>query len=142
MTHGAAGRCGHDGEERPDVEHVGIGKPGNLGLVPNQDSELLPVVQKGIRSRGFRGPIWNEQKIRLRHSAANSIATSTARSDAPKAMRHRTITHATNRGLVRSLDHAQARPAAGAEQPSGHRKPVRHCRFQAMASADRLAAIA
>jgi hypothetical protein len=55
------------GEERPDLEHDGIGEPGNLGLVLDQDSEPLPVVQKGIRSRGFRGPIWIEQEIRLRH---------------------------------------------------------------------------
>lgn len=25
------------------------------------------MVQKGIRSRGFRGPLWSEQEIRLRH---------------------------------------------------------------------------
>jgi phenylpropionate dioxygenase-like ring-hydroxylating dioxygenase large terminal subunit len=55
------------GETRPDVEHIGIGEPANLGLVLDQDSELLPVVQKGIRSRGFRGAIWSEQEIRLRH---------------------------------------------------------------------------
>jgi hypothetical protein len=52
---------------RPDVAHTGIGKPLNLGLVLDQDSELLPVVQAGIRSRGFAGPLWSEQEQRLRH---------------------------------------------------------------------------
>ena len=55
------------GESRPDVERTGIGEPPNLGLVLDQDSELLPVVQAGIRSRGFEGPLWSEQEQRLRH---------------------------------------------------------------------------
>ena len=55
------------GEDRPDTEHVGIGQPANLGLVLDQDSDLLPVVQKGQRSRGFKGPLWSEQEARLRH---------------------------------------------------------------------------
>lgn len=55
------------GETRPDTEHVPLGEPPGLGMVLDQDSELLPVVQKGIRSRGFRGPLWCEQEARLRH---------------------------------------------------------------------------
>jgi len=55
------------GEVRPDTEYVPLGVPPNLGQVLDQDSELLPVVQKGIRSRGFDGPIWGEQEQRLRH---------------------------------------------------------------------------
>ena len=55
------------GEIRPDTEYTAIGEPPNLGLVLDQDSELLPVVQKGIRSRGFEGPVWSEQEQRLRH---------------------------------------------------------------------------
>ncbi len=55
------------GDIRPDTEYVEIGESANLGLVLDQDSELLPVVQKGIRSRGFDGPIWSEQEQRLRH---------------------------------------------------------------------------
>jgi len=35
--------------------------------VLDQDSELLPIVQKGARSRGFRGPLWSYQEGRLRH---------------------------------------------------------------------------
>ena len=47
---------------------VGAGEhSGNLGLVLSQDSELLPVVQKGMRSRGFRHQLWGEQEQRLRH---------------------------------------------------------------------------
>jgi phenylpropionate dioxygenase-like ring-hydroxylating dioxygenase large terminal subunit len=55
------------GEIRPDTEYTKIGEPPNLGEVLDQDSELLPVVQKGIRSRGFDGAIWSEQEQRLRH---------------------------------------------------------------------------
>jgi len=55
------------GETRPDTEYVPLGKPPNLGQVLDQDSELLPVVQRGIRSRGFEGAIWGEQEQRLRH---------------------------------------------------------------------------
>jgi phenylpropionate dioxygenase-like ring-hydroxylating dioxygenase large terminal subunit len=55
------------GEIRPDTEYTGIGEPPNLGEVLDQDSELLPVVQKGIRSKGFDGAIWGEQEQRLRH---------------------------------------------------------------------------
>jgi hypothetical protein len=55
------------GEIRPDTEYIPYGEPPHLGLVLDQDSELLPVVQKGIRSRGFKGAIWGEQEQRLRH---------------------------------------------------------------------------
>jgi len=55
------------GAIRPDIEHKGIGEPPELGLVLDQDSELLPVVQRGIRSRGFAGALWGEQEQRLRH---------------------------------------------------------------------------
>lgn len=55
------------GETRPDVIHVPLGEPPGLGLVLDQDSKLLPVVQKGVRSRGFKGPLWSEQESRLRH---------------------------------------------------------------------------
>jgi phenylpropionate dioxygenase-like ring-hydroxylating dioxygenase large terminal subunit len=55
------------GEIRPDTEYVASGEPPNLGLVLDQDSELLPVLQRGIRSKGFSGAIWGEQEQRLRH---------------------------------------------------------------------------
>jgi hypothetical protein len=55
------------GRERPDIEHKAIGEPAELGLVLDQDSELLPVVQKGLRSKAFKGPLWSEQEQRLRH---------------------------------------------------------------------------
>lgn len=55
------------GEVRPDIERTSIGEPPNLGLVLDQDSELLPVVQRGLRSRAFEGPLWGEQEQRLRH---------------------------------------------------------------------------
>lgn len=55
------------GEIRPDTEYISSGEPPDLGLVLDQDSELLPVVQRGIRSKGFKGAIWGEQEQRLRH---------------------------------------------------------------------------
>ena len=55
------------GRERPDPEFKGIGEPPELGLVLDQDSELLPVVQKGLRSKAFKGPLWSEQEQRVRH---------------------------------------------------------------------------
>jgi phenylpropionate dioxygenase-like ring-hydroxylating dioxygenase large terminal subunit len=55
------------GETRPPIVRTGLGEPPGLGEVLDQDSELLPVVQAGARSRGFRGPLWSEQEARLRH---------------------------------------------------------------------------
>jgi phenylpropionate dioxygenase-like ring-hydroxylating dioxygenase large terminal subunit len=55
------------GRVRPLCEHFGIGVDGNLGQVLSQDADLLPVVQKGMRSRGFRHQLWGEQEQRLRH---------------------------------------------------------------------------
>ena len=55
------------GDIRPDTEYIPFGEPPHLGLVLDQDSELLPVVQKGIRSKGFKGAVWGEQEQRLRH---------------------------------------------------------------------------
>ncbi len=55
------------GEVRAETEFVPYGVQPDLGLVLDQDSELLPVVQKGLRSRGFAGPVWSEQETRLRH---------------------------------------------------------------------------
>ncbi|WP_136162182.1 aromatic ring-hydroxylating oxygenase subunit alpha [Sphingomonas flavalba] len=55
------------GETRPEVVHTGLGEPPGMGEVLDQDAELLPVVQAGARSRGFKGPLWGEQEARLRH---------------------------------------------------------------------------
>ncbi|NJC32914.1 phenylpropionate dioxygenase-like ring-hydroxylating dioxygenase large terminal subunit [Sphingomonas jejuensis] len=55
------------GETRPDVVHTRLGEPPCLGEVLDQDSELLPIVQAGAKSRGFKGPLWSEQEARLRH---------------------------------------------------------------------------
>ncbi|CDO35186.1 Rieske (2Fe-2S) domain protein [Novosphingobium sp. KN65.2] len=55
------------GATRPEIVHTGLGEPPGLGEVLDQDSDLLPIVQKGARSRGFRGPLWSEQEGRLRH---------------------------------------------------------------------------
>ena len=55
------------GRTRPEVIHTKLGEPPCLGEVLDQDSDLLPVVQKGAHSRGFKGPLWSEQEGRLRH---------------------------------------------------------------------------
>ncbi len=55
------------GNTRPDTEYMPMGEPANLGLVLDQDSHLLPYVQAGIKSRGFKGALWGEQEQRLRH---------------------------------------------------------------------------
>lgn len=64
---GLAADADTTGMMRPDIVHTGLGVPPELGEVLDQDSELLPIVQKGARSRGFRGPLWSEQEARLRH---------------------------------------------------------------------------
>ncbi len=55
------------GQTRPAITHVPMGQKPNLGEVLDQDSELLPVQQQGLRSRAFRGPLWSEQEQRVRH---------------------------------------------------------------------------
>ncbi|MFN3553251.1 MAG: aromatic ring-hydroxylating oxygenase subunit alpha [Novosphingobium meiothermophilum] len=55
------------GRTRPEIVHTKLGEPPCLGEVLDQDSDLLPVVQKGAHSRGFKGPLWGEQEGRLRH---------------------------------------------------------------------------
>jgi hypothetical protein len=55
------------GKVRPATEHYTIAEDNNLGLVLGQDAILLPIVQRGMRSRGFKGQLWGEQEQRLRH---------------------------------------------------------------------------
>ncbi len=55
------------GQTRPERVDIIGGDNAELGLVLSQDAELIPVVQKGLRSRGFKGPLWGEQEQRLRH---------------------------------------------------------------------------
>ena len=55
------------GAVRPATEHYSIDEDPKLGLVLSQDADLLPVVQQGMRSRGFDGQLWSEQEQRLRH---------------------------------------------------------------------------
>jgi phenylpropionate dioxygenase-like ring-hydroxylating dioxygenase large terminal subunit len=55
------------GAIRPETEHVPAGVKPNLGEVLDQDVELVAAVQRGVKSRGFKGPLWCEQEDRLRH---------------------------------------------------------------------------
>jgi len=55
------------GRVRPETEQYSIDEDPRLGLVLSQDADLLPIVQQGMRSRGFKGQLWGEQEQRLRH---------------------------------------------------------------------------
>lgn len=55
------------GKTRPETEYYSVDEDADLGLVLSQDADLLPVVQQGMRSRGFTGQLWSEQEQRLRH---------------------------------------------------------------------------
>ena len=56
------------GATRPNIEHHFIGgERADLGDVLNQDVDLVEAVQRGQKSRGFRGPLWGQQEARLRH---------------------------------------------------------------------------
>jgi phenylpropionate dioxygenase-like ring-hydroxylating dioxygenase large terminal subunit len=55
------------GATRPVTEKYSMGEDANLGVVLSQDADLLSQVQKGMRSRGFKGQLWGEQEQRLRH---------------------------------------------------------------------------
>jgi len=55
------------GRTRPEIEHVPVDVKPDLGEVLDQDVELVSAVQRGSKSRGFRGPLWGEQEQRVRH---------------------------------------------------------------------------
>ena len=55
------------GKVRPNIEHVPEGQKPDLGEVLDQDVELVAAVGAGSRSRGFKGPLWGEQEVRIRH---------------------------------------------------------------------------
>jgi len=55
------------GRLRPQVERVPEGQDPDLGEVLSQDVELVAAVGAGSRSRGFKGPLWSEQEVRVRH---------------------------------------------------------------------------
>ncbi len=54
------------GKTRPARVYEPEMGPG-VGYVLNQDAALVPTVQAGVRSRGYRGAIYSEQEVRLRH---------------------------------------------------------------------------
>jgi phenylpropionate dioxygenase-like ring-hydroxylating dioxygenase large terminal subunit len=55
------------GATRPNIERVPADQRPDLGEVLNQDVELVAAVQRGSKSRGFRGPLWSDQEQRVRH---------------------------------------------------------------------------
>ena len=55
------------GKIRPEIVYYDENEKPDLGLILEQDSELIPYVQSGIRSEGFRGALWSEQELRIRH---------------------------------------------------------------------------
>jgi hypothetical protein len=52
---------------RPDIEHYAVDENADLGEVLDQDVDLIASVQEGVRSRGFKGPLWCQQEDRIRH---------------------------------------------------------------------------
>jgi phenylpropionate dioxygenase-like ring-hydroxylating dioxygenase large terminal subunit len=55
------------GHTRPNIEHYPAGVRADLGDVLNQDVDLVEAIQRGVKSRGFRGPLWSGQESRIRH---------------------------------------------------------------------------
>ena len=55
------------GKIRPEIVYYDENEKPDLGLILEQDSELIPYVQSGIKSNGFRGALWSEQELRIRH---------------------------------------------------------------------------
>jgi hypothetical protein len=55
------------GNTRPNIENYAAGVRADLGDVLNQDVDLVEAVQRGQRSRGFKGPLWGQQEQRIRH---------------------------------------------------------------------------
>ncbi len=55
------------GATRPDIERWPADQVPGIGPVLLQDWELVEHVQRGLKSRGFRGPLWGEQEARIRH---------------------------------------------------------------------------
>ena len=55
------------GNTRPAIEYVPADVKPNLGEVLDQDVELVSAVQRGSKSRGFKGPLWSDQEQRVRH---------------------------------------------------------------------------
>ena len=53
------------GDERPDQVRVPFGEP--LGGVLDEDVAIVPYVQQGMASAGFRGLVLGEQEQRIRH---------------------------------------------------------------------------
>lgn len=59
--------CDLSGETRPEIERWNADQVPEIGPVLLQDWELVEHVQRGLKSRGFKGPLWGEQEARIRH---------------------------------------------------------------------------
>jgi len=59
--------CDVTGATRPDIERWQADQEPGIGPVLLQDFELVRHVQRGIKSRGFKGPLWGDQEARVRH---------------------------------------------------------------------------
>jgi hypothetical protein len=55
------------GRVRPGIEYIPEGMKPDLGEVLDQDIDLVAAVGAGCRSKGFKGPLWSEQEVRIRH---------------------------------------------------------------------------
>jgi phenylpropionate dioxygenase-like ring-hydroxylating dioxygenase large terminal subunit len=65
---GNSGPAGFTGEVRPP--RINATTLEELGTVLAQDAQLIPHVQKGVKSRAFKGYRLSEQEIRIRHYQA------------------------------------------------------------------------
>ena len=55
------------GETRPEIERWPSDVVPDIGPVLLQDYEAVEHVQRGLHSRGFKGPLWGDQEARIRH---------------------------------------------------------------------------
>jgi hypothetical protein len=55
------------GDVRPETEIYPLNNSKGIGLVLEQDAEMIPLAHAGSRSRGFRGALLGEQEQRIRH---------------------------------------------------------------------------
>ena len=55
------------GAVRPEIERWPADVEPAIGPVLLQDFELVSHVQRGLKSRGYKGPLWGDQEARIRH---------------------------------------------------------------------------
>ena len=104
------------GATRPNIEHHFVGgERADLGDVLNQDVDLVEAVQRGQKSRGFRGPLWASRNRASATTSARSTATSTARSERDAAT---TTTSSSGRRANRTRRPSSSMPSSPSRAPT------------------------